>query len=402
MVVLFAIVAGLALANGQPAVAGGLYLNEFATPSMGVAGAGSEAVAEDASTAFAFHNPAGMARLERSQVQLGAGVLYGRTEFEADDDTPFCGGNGGNQAGFVPLLGTYGVWSATEDLKFGMSIFSVSGAALDPEDSWSGRYQLQEIELLTVTMNPTVAYRVTDWLSVGAGAMVMYADIDYELSAPAGGAGKVEIDGNDWAYGYNAGALIELGPRTRIGAIYVSEVEPDFSGDLNVRTNNGPNFSTDSSLEFTFPQAVRVGAYHEIDDQWAILGTAGWEDWSSFDELLVGTQAGSASVDTEWQDTYHFSVGLHYRPTEDWLLQTGFTYDTSPVSDGNRLAAIPADRQYRFAVGAQHLVTEGIKVGGSFEYIDLGEAEIDDSNTLKGKYDNNYAVVFALNVNFEF
>ncbi len=57
---------GLMLVAGgsSSAGAGALYLNEFATPSMGVAGAGQEAVAEDASTNFAFHNPAGMTRLK--------------------------------------------------------------------------------------------------------------------------------------------------------------------------------------------------------------------------------------------------------------------------------------------------------------------------------------------------
>ncbi len=70
----------LLIAGGySSAVAGSLYLNEFATPSMGVAGAGQEAVANDASTNFAFHNPAGMTRLDGSSVSLGAGILVGDT-----------------------------------------------------------------------------------------------------------------------------------------------------------------------------------------------------------------------------------------------------------------------------------------------------------------------------------
>ena len=131
--------------NTSAALAGGLYLNEFATPSMGVAGAGQQAVANDASTNFAFHNPAGMTRLEGHHLSVGAGILTGKTKFEADSNTPFSGGNGGNQAGLAPLLGSHVVFSASEDLKFGMSVFSLSGAALDPSDSWTGRYQLQEI-----------------------------------------------------------------------------------------------------------------------------------------------------------------------------------------------------------------------------------------------------------------
>ncbi len=392
--------------GGGGARAGGLYLNEFATPSMGVAGAGAEAVANDASTNFAFHNPAGMTRLDGHEIQLGAGLLRGDTKFDRDSDTPLNGGNGGDQAGWAPLVGTHGVFSATDDLKLGMSIFSVSGAALDPDNDWTGRYSLQEISLLTLTANPSAAVRVNEWLSLGAGMTIMYADIEYDLAAPpinppTGGPGKVEIDGDDFAFGFNFGALVELSPRTRFGITYVSKVEPKFSGDLKVKTR-GPNFNFDSDLEFTFPQLARIGAYHELNDQWALLGTVGWEDWSNFDELLVSTERGSASIDTEWKDTYHFSGGVHYRPTEDWLLQTGITFDTSPVSKGDRTAELPMDRQIRYAVGAQYQWNERISVGGAVEYIDLGDAEISNSDILKGEYDTNRVIMFALNFGYKF
>jgi long-chain fatty acid transport protein len=395
---------GLVLLAGatSSARAGGLYLNEFATPSMGTAGAGQEAYANDASTNFAFHNPAGMARIDGNQVSVGAGLLVGDTKFDADPSTPFPGGNGGNQAGLAPLVGSHGVYSVNEDLKLGMSIFSVSGATLDPSDGWTGRFQLQEISLLTVTANPNVAYRVNDVLSVGAGAMAMYADLDYKLAAPPGGMGRVEVDGNDWAYGYNAGALIELGPGTRFGVTYVSKVEPDFSGDLKIDPAGGPPITTSSNVKFTFPQLVRVGGYHELNDQWALLGSVGWEDWSEFDELLVSTSAGTASVPTKWRDTYHFSGGVHYRPVQDWLLQAGITYDTSPVSDGNRTAELPIDRQIRYAIGAQHQWSERLTFGGSFEYIDLGDAKIDNSAVLVGDYETNRIFAFALNMSYTF
>ena len=44
------------------AMAGGLYITEFGTPSEGAASAGTNAVAEDASVGF--HNPAGIVFLE--------------------------------------------------------------------------------------------------------------------------------------------------------------------------------------------------------------------------------------------------------------------------------------------------------------------------------------------------
>jgi long-chain fatty acid transport protein len=386
----------------SPAAAGGLYLNEFATPSMGTAGAGQEAWANDASTNFAFHNPAGMTRLRGHQLSLGAGLLVGNTKFDADDDTMFAGGNGGDQAGLAPLLGSHGVYSATNDLKFGMSVFSVSGAALDPNDGWSGRYMLQEINILTLTANPSVAYRVNETLSLGAGLITTFGKLDYKLAAPPGGGGQVEVDGDDFAFGFNLGAMFELNPQTRIGVIYVSKQEFEFSGDLEISLGGGAPFSVNSSVEFTFPQAVRVGAYHELNDQWALLGSVGWEDWSEFDELVISVGAGGASIPTGWRDTYHFSLGVHYRPKRDWLYQAGITYDTSPVSDGNRTADLPMDRQIRYAIGAQYEWNERLTIGGAFEYIDLGDAAIDNPAILTGEYQDNELFVFTLNANWKF
>jgi long-chain fatty acid transport protein len=403
VLVALVIVPGLGIERAQ---AGGLYLNEFATPSMGVAGAGQEAYANDASTNFAFHNPAGMTRLDGNQLSLGVGILKGAVKFDADSDTPFSGGNGGDQAGLAPFLGSHGVLSITDDLKLGMSVFSVAGASLDPNNEWTGRFQVQEINLLTITANPSIAYRVTDWLSLGAGFQALYASLDYKLAAPpinppAGGNSRVKIDGDDWAFGYNFGALFELNPRTRIGVTYVSELEPNFDGDLKVAGPGGGGLSTSSELKFTFPQLVRVGAYHELSDQWALLGTVGWEDWSSFDSFEVSTDQGGGSIETDWKDTYHFSGGVHYRPSDDWLLQAGITYDTSPVSDGNRTADLPIDRQIRYAAGVQHQLTENLNLGGAFEFIDMGDAKI-KSDSLGGNYKDNRIFAFAVNLSYKF
>ncbi len=108
------------------------------------------------------------------------------------------------------------------------------------------------------------------------------------------------------------------------------------------------------------------------------------------------------SPPTEWRDTYHFSGGVHYRPTEDWLLQAGITYDTSPVSSGDRSAELPMDRQIRFAVGAQHQWSERLKVGGAIEYINLGDAKIDNPAILKGEYKKNRIFMVDVNIGYQF
>ncbi|MDJ0969170.1 MAG: outer membrane protein transport protein, partial [Kiloniellales bacterium] len=93
--------------------------------------------------------------------------------------------------------------------------------------------------------------------------------------------------------------------------------------------------------------------------------------------------------------------GVHFRPVEDWLLQAGFSYDTSPVSDRDRTADMPIDRQMRFAVGVQHQMSQSMTLGGSFEFIDLGDGKI-DGDTLRGDYQDNYALFVAVNASWKF
>ena len=82
-----------------PAWAGGLYISEFGTPSMGVASAGAQAVAVDASTAW--HNPAGMTRLDSNQLMLTGGFLKATVKFDADANTPLQVGMAATRAGLL-------------------------------------------------------------------------------------------------------------------------------------------------------------------------------------------------------------------------------------------------------------------------------------------------------------
>ncbi len=382
-----------------PTWAGGLYISEFGTPSMGVAAAGAQAVANDASTAF--HNPAGMTRIEGRELMLTGGALYSNVKFDRDSNTPIPGGNGGNAGGPAPMLGQFYVHSLTERLKLGVNLISMTGAILDYNDTWAGRYLNTEVTLLTITLNPTLAYRVTDWLSIGGGLQVMYADFEFKLKAPPPiGNGEVEIDGDDIVFGYDFGAMIEISKQTRFGVIYQSEMEPKFSGDVEF-SGGAVNADAGTDTKITLAQFIRASIYHELNDQWALLGTIDWEDWSAFDNVNISTRRGSANIPRDWHDTYKFAAGVHYRPVDPWLLQLGFAYDTSPVDSDDRTPDMPIDRQIRYSLGAQYKWSENISVGSSFVYADYGDAKI-RNNLLRGDYERNDLFFFALNLNWKF
>ncbi|MBK8210665.1 MAG: outer membrane protein transport protein [Rhodospirillales bacterium] len=127
--------------------AAGLFLYEMATPDLGTASAGRAAGTDNAATAFG--NPAAMTRLDQSQMLVGIQPGYGIAHFDRGDDTTVSGGNGGNALGFLPGLGGYYVYSATPDLKFGISLGSDFGLSARYQSNWSGRHYALQEEILT-------------------------------------------------------------------------------------------------------------------------------------------------------------------------------------------------------------------------------------------------------------
>jgi len=344
----------VALAVALPARAGGIYANEFGTPEMGTAGAGAEAVAMDASTAIPFYNPAGMTRLEGHQFIVAGGVILPAIEFEAAPETTFTGSNGGQAGNPFPILTAAYVHSFTKRLKFGAALFTAAGAGLEYEPDWVGRKQSQETLIAAVSLSPTLAYRVTDWFSIGGGINIIATGLRTQVEGVLPGS-QITIDGTDTQVSFNLSALFELSKKTRIGVTYVSETEFDYAGDV-VRTGQLPDQTSPANTSLTLAQFMRIGVYHDFNEKFAILGTLGWEDWSALESQFITVDGLSqVSLPRNWEDTYRYGVGFHYRVSDPWLLRFGLNYDTSPTRAADRTADLPIDAQTRLGAGFQNV-----------------------------------------------
>jgi long-chain fatty acid transport protein len=419
---LFFLLSGLLLAS--PAWGAGLWLYEAGTPDLGTAAAGRAALAEDASTAGL--NPAGMARLDRSQMLGSVQGLYVNSRFDTEL-SGFGGGDSGNAGGFVPSGSLHYVHRVTDDFRLGISAGSYFGLGVDYGNDWAGRYYTTEAELLTFGVNPGAGYRVNDWLFVGAGLSVLYAKLDQKAavnnSAVPGQAGlsdgELAFEDSDIGYGFNLGILLSPWTHTRFGLTYRSKVDLEFE-DVASLKSIGPVLQglltlsglagSKVDIDMTVPQAVMLSAYHQLNDRWALMGNLGWQDWSEFgkqDLTLRSTTAREFTQDLDYDDTWHFALGARYRFAEPWLWSVGVAYDTSPTDDDTRTPDLPLDRQIRIGTGIQYDWNKDVTVGLAYEYLDAGEAEINQAGgplqgPLKGEYDTNVIHVFAVNLIWRF
>jgi long-chain fatty acid transport protein len=414
----------LGILMSSPAWGGGLWLYEQGTPDLGTAAAGRAALAADASTAGA--NPAGMTRLERSQMLIAAQAFYIESRFDVELAT-FGGGDGGNAGGFVPSGTLHYVQSISPDWKLGISAGSYLGLGVEYNETWAGRYYTTEAELLTFGVNPGVGYRVNEGLSLGGGFSVLHAQLEQKAAInnsavpfQAGLAdGELKIEADDTALGFNLGVLLEPLEGTRFGITYRSEVDVEFEDVAELR-DIGPVLQgllnltglagSRVDIGMTIPQAVMLSGYHQVNARWALMANIGWQDWSAFgkqDLTLRSTNARTFTQNLDYEDTWHFALGSQYRFAEKWLWSVGGAYDSSPLESDTRTPDAPLDRQIRIGTGVQCDWTKNVTVGAAYEFIDLGKARINQpggplQGALQGEYGTNLAHIFAVNLTWMF
>jgi long-chain fatty acid transport protein len=375
--------------------AGGLYLSTFGTPSQGTASAGANAIADSAATAF--NNPAGMTRLDDHEALMGLAPGFTTTKFKADAQTPAGGGDGGDQGGFLPISSSQYVHKLSERWRLGLSLLSISGASLDPDDDWAGRHEITKVTLFSLTMTPTVAVRLTDWLSVGGGVAITYGKLDMKVRALGGFEPTIKLkDLDDWQVAPVVGVLLEPRDDLRLGVVYQGETDFKFKGKIEIPLGIEPALD----LGLPLAQSVRTSLFWAASERFDLLASGGWEDWSAAKNLPVSVVLGSASVPLNFRDTWYVAAGVHYHLNDAWTLQTGVRYDKSALKDSDRTAALPIDRLWTLAVGALYDWSEKLQIGFNFVWADLGSAPLNNT-TVKGKYRRNDLFLFGLSFDWK-
>ena len=399
--------------------AGGLWLYEEATPDMGVGGAGRQAAGFDASTASG--NPAAMTRLDRTQMAGGFLGLYVDSKFDVKNSST-SGNSGGNAGYFSPAGNMYLVHSVSPDLKFGLGVGSYFGLGVSYSNEWAGKYYVQSGSFTTAAVNPTIAYKIADWLSVGGGVSAVQGKLSERVAVNTlaePGDGRLKYDASDVGYGYNLGVLFTLSPQTRVGVTYVSQVNLDFSDEARFKNLDGTVIGAalrasgllDSNLKINvnLPAQLAVGAYQALTENLALVGTVNWQNWSRFGQPEISVGSGDQVTDNlGYQDTYHAGLGVYYRVAEPWLLMAGFGYDTSPTSSSSeRGPLLPLGAAFRYAAGVQYDWSKDLSVGLAYTLIDAGTAKVNKTGgplkgDLEGEYDTNFIHAFNLNFVYRF
>jgi long-chain fatty acid transport protein len=387
--------------------AGALYFPEMSSASeAGYAGAGMVGRANDAGTVFS--NPAGMMRFDEPAMMAGPIGVYIDAGFSTNDSNTATGRSGGVNKRIVPAGSFAYLRPLSDKVAVGVSMHNYFGLAIDWDDGWVGRHSATTVAVLAPQLQPTVAYRVNDWLSVGAGAAITMGYLRDKMRVqspdPLIDDGKLRISDTDFAVQGNFAVMLEPWEHTRIGIRYLTETELEFEDapDISLR-GPLPNPDTDKiDLGMKMPQTLHAAIHHQFSDKLALLGSVGWEEFSRFGKIQVrieGTEI-NTTLDEDFRDVWHFGVGGEYQYKPNWELTAGFSLDTSMSSDRTRPIVIPIGTMYRYAVGFKHKTRKNRVLGGGLTWVWEGNLPIKPAGDVEGNYKNVSIWVFSLSMSF--
>ena len=411
----------LAVAFSGAASASGFALWEQNASGLGNAFAGSAAVADNASTIY--FNPAGMTRLQAREFSLGANIIT--TSFQFQNDGSRVGafqlaGDGGDGGGTSFVPNGYLSWQVAPDWYVGLGIGAPYGNVVEYDAPWKGSAHSNSFEIKTYNINPSVAWRANEWLSLGAGVSWQRITANYKSAVGIGGltpaqtaaiaASTKEFDADDDSWNWNIGALFTVAPQTRIGVSYRSKTKYTLDGNISV---TGPSAainragSSGAKTDVDLPDLFILSLVQGIGDQWEILGDVSWMGWSSVKELdIVRTSpsltspAGSTAqiLETRFKDTWRFALGANYKMRQDIKFRAGIAYDNSPVpNDEYRITSLPDNDRTWLTAGVQWKPTPTSALDFGAAYIWVKETSINNpgwaranppQGLLRGDYDS--------------
>lgn len=384
--------AGLVLAGCSQFVhAAGFALIEQNASGLGNAYAGQAAAATDASTIF--FNPAGMTYLPDRQVVLVGHLIKPEAEFSGS--STIGGGNGGDAGGLALVPNAYYVFRLTPDVHLGVGMNAPFGLKTEYDSTWAGRTQAIKSELKTINLNPSIAWKASETLSFGAGMSIQYAEATL---TNASAVGLVTVKGNDYAWGFNLGALWQVNEATRIGLAYRSEV--DYTLEGTVTFSGMPVLNGPVTADTTLPDSASLSLFHKLNERWDVLADVTWTGWSDFDELrILRTSGALVGVTPEnWDDSYRYSLGVNYRLNDKLTLRGGVAFDETPVSDTYRTARIPDEDRTWIAFGAQYRLSPKSMLDVGYAHLFVKDARINKTEsgvTLAGEYDASVDILSA-------
>jgi len=352
------------------AFAGGFQIGEMATRASGM-GSAFTAVADDASAAW--HNPAGVAFTQGSQIMGGADALYVPSVKYTSNSSTTTGTGAANTTssktktkGFIVPHLYYTRMDASSDLGWSIGVNSPFGL----ETNWpvngplAAKNTFSRIQM--VMINPSAVYRLNDNFSVAAGINYAYLN-NVDLNST-----NQNLNGNGDGWGANA-ALMYKQDNFTFGVSYRSQIRVNVDGSAIAGGTLKNTFNATTSgakANVTLPDQVNIGFAYRPNKKWLLSADIDWVNWKTYDAIRISydsgtyrtavsnlqaaigaTATGYTNDPRNWKATTAFRLGAEWSYNPSMRARFGYVFDPTPSSNVDWSPSTPDSDRHIFSAG---------------------------------------------------
>ena len=384
------------------AAAEGYQVNTFSARQEGM---GHEGVAMKLGAESNIFNPAGVVMSDKT-MDFSAGMsaimatctsTYDGNEYTTDNNvsTPF---------------NISAAFSIYDNLSAGISLYTPYGSSINWGKNWPGAVLNQSVDLKVFTVQPTVSWRIIPGLSVGAGLMISWGNVDLNKGLVTAGSlnalqtlmvaggqlpgvlhefvttpASVSLSGkSEIALGYNVGVMYDILPNLTFGASYRSKMEMKVKkGDASVEYGNevatallGATLDELSTTNFSSampcPYVLTFGlAYRPISKLLVSFDAQlnGWKTYKTLDIEFEGLPDFAQHLTKNYKNAWTYHLGAEYALTNRFDIRAGLMIDTSPCNKNYYNPETPGTTKIEPSVGLSFRPVKNLSIDASFMYI---------------------------------
>lgn len=391
----------------------GFQILEQGASNLGTAVAGAGANANnDASAAYWNIASAVYSNLNigETRIDISANLIIPSLSLDASESSNYLGESFGtieNCAPITPLPNMFVLHRFSEDFYGGLSVTVPYGLSTDYPESWGGRHMAITSYLMSIDFNPSICYKVNDWLSVGCGISAQYFYAKLTQDRPITNQ-RIRLTADSWSVGGNIGFAVNYAKDGRFAFAWRSSVSQELSGNGTMGNINAP-----VSTVIDTPHTFNISWYQRLWGKlsnFAVMADYTYTMWSLFENLDIKSPAFASYRYENWKDTSRISFGMHYYPdfNEKLVLRIGTAFDETPIrSYEYRTARIPCADRLWLTCGFGYVFNEKISMDFGYQYLFfIGNTNVDEVPTtpyanVKGHYfGNNQTVALQISLKF--
>ncbi len=397
--------AALATTVSLGAMAEGYQVNSLSAKQIGM---GHTGVAMNLGAESMFFNPGALGFMDKTLDLSGSFTAIMPTATATVGGSKYT-----TEAGVSTPIGIHAAFSIYDNLKAGISFYTPYGSSIDWTKDWPGAVLSQSVDLKVFTVQPTISWRIIPKLSVGAGLMISWGNVDLNkglvsaasmdrMMAVMQGLGQlpqglpafgnttpasVNLTGTaDVAVGVNVGAMYEINRQWNVGASFRTEMKMKvgagtasviYANDIarQVLENKvGIIDQANFKASMPCPWVLSLGTSYKPIESLTLAFDARLTGWHAYKKLDIEflnpeLEPFNQHIEKNYRNSWCFSLGGQYAVTKRFDVRLGLMVDTTPVNSNYYNPETPGMTKVEPTAGLSFRPIPSLSIDLGFMYI---------------------------------